>query len=483
MVLVRLGEFQPAVDAARRADRVATWKVVCFACVDHQEFRLAQICGLHLVIESGELMETIDYYQDRGFFHELIDLLDQGLTLDRAHQAMFTETGVLYSKYRQGNVMEFVKMWWQRCNIPRLIRACEAANLWAEVVYLHIQYGEHDNAAMVMMDHSPDAWSASGFTDVLTKAGNLEVMYRAIKFYIGEQPQLLNDLLLVLALKCESTRAISILKDAYQDKFGPLGILPLCKTYLMKVQEANVPEVNAALNEVLVAEENVDALKESIEGFDNFDQYDLARRLESHALIDFRRIASELYRRNGKYEQAVETSKKDKLWKDAIESVAASKDPELAEDLAGFFLEKKLRECFTAILFSCFEFFKPDVALEMAWINNVMDYVMPFMIQTMKEVGQRLMGLEEESKEKREAADEARKEEEAQVNDDPSVLLYGLGPSQGNQPLMLTGGAAAGGPMAGGGAAMIGWHGGPAPAGGPAAPPAAMNTFSVPPPS
>eukprot|EP00179_Madagascaria_erythrocladioides_P030901 CAMPEP_0198327392 /NCGR_PEP_ID=MMETSP1450-20131203/14660_1 /TAXON_ID=753684 ORGANISM="Madagascaria erythrocladiodes, Strain CCMP3234" /NCGR_SAMPLE_ID=MMETSP1450 /ASSEMBLY_ACC=CAM_ASM_001115 /LENGTH=1655 /DNA_ID=CAMNT_0044031435 /DNA_START=1 /DNA_END=4968 /DNA_ORIENTATION=+ len=478
MALVKLGEYQPAVDAARRADRVPTWKVVCFACVEKQEFRLAQICALHLVIESSELMDTIDYYQDRGYFHELIDVLDQGLTLDRAHQAMFTETGVLYSKYRQRNVMEYIKMWWQRCNIPRLIRACEAAHLWAEVTYLHIQYGEHDNAALVMMNHSPDAWSASGFTDVLTKAGNLEVMYKAIKFYIDEQPQLLNDLLLVLAPKCESTRAISILQNAYRDDFGPLGLLPLCKGYLMKAQESNVPEVNQALNEVLVAEENVDSLKESIEGFDNFDQYDLARSLEGHPLVDFRRIACSLYRRNGKYEQAVEVSKKDKLWTDAMESIAASKDAELAEDLAQYFLDNKLRENFSALLFVCFEFFKPDVALEMAWLHNVMDFVMPFMIQTMKEVGQRLMGLEQESQDKREAEEEARKEMEAEVNDDPSVLLYGLGPTQGgNQPLMLTGAAGGAGGAAAGGPAMIGWHGG---AGGGAAPPAAMNTFSMP---
>eukprot|EP00181_Compsopogon_caeruleus_P004586 CAMPEP_0184684602 /NCGR_PEP_ID=MMETSP0312-20130426/15903_1 /TAXON_ID=31354 /ORGANISM="Compsopogon coeruleus, Strain SAG 36.94" /LENGTH=1737 /DNA_ID=CAMNT_0027137941 /DNA_START=95 /DNA_END=5308 /DNA_ORIENTATION=+ len=484
IVLVRLDEFQPAVDAARRADRVPTWKAVCFACVDKREFRLAQICALHLVVESSELMNVIDYYQDRGFFMELIEVMDQGLSLDRAHQAMFTENGILYSKYRERNMMEYVKMWWQRCNIPRLIRACENARQWAEVTYLHIQYNEYDNAALVMMQHSPDAWSPSGFTDVLTKAGNLEVMYKAIQFYVDEQPELLSDLLLVLAPKCESTRVISILQRAYQDEFGPLGLLPLAKGYLHKVQEANVPEVNSAVNEVYLAEENIDALKESIESFDNFDQFDFARILATHERIELRRIGIELYRKNGKYEHAIEAAKKEKLWRDCVESAASSKDSELAESLAEYFLKNKLREGFTATLFNCFEFFKPDVALELAWLYEVMDFTMPFMIQTLKEVGQRLIGLEQESKDRREAEEETRKEMEAEVNDDPSVLLYGLGPTSGaNQPLLLTGAAGMhGGPVAGG-PAMIGWHGGH---GSVPVPPstysvAQNNTFSVPP--
>lgn len=429
-VLVRLGDFQGAVEAARKADRVRTWRAVCFACVDSKEFRLAQICGLHVVVEADELMETIDYYQDRGHFQEIIDLLEQGLTLDRAHTSMFTELGVLMTKYRPTGMMDHCKMWWQRCNIPRLIRACESSMLWSEMVYLHTQYNEFDNAATVMMQHSPDAWTASNFTTVITKAGNLDVMYKAIQFYIDEQPELLNELLTILAPKVEASRAISVLRNAYQSEFGELGILPLCKSYLTKVQEANVPDINDALNAVLIGEEAMDELEASIESYDNFDQFTLARRLEKHHLLEMRRIASTLYRKNGKYEQAIELSKKDKMYKDAIEAVAASDDAELAEELANFFLEQNLGECFVAILYTCFEFFRPDLALELAWRHGVMDHAMPFMIQTMKEIGQRLMGLEEESKEKRELDAIAKEKADEEVNDDPSVLLFGLNPTQ-----------------------------------------------------
>ena len=39
---------------------------VCFACVDGKEFRLAQMCGLHIVVHADELEELINYYQVLG---------------------------------------------------------------------------------------------------------------------------------------------------------------------------------------------------------------------------------------------------------------------------------------------------------------------------------------------------------------------------------------------------------------------------------
>ena len=52
---------------------------MCFACVNNEEFRLAQMCGLHIVVHADELEELINYYQDRGYFEELIALLEAAL--------------------------------------------------------------------------------------------------------------------------------------------------------------------------------------------------------------------------------------------------------------------------------------------------------------------------------------------------------------------------------------------------------------------
>ena len=49
-----------------------SWLQVCFACVENKEFRLAQMCGLHIVVHADELEELNNFYQDRGHFEELI---------------------------------------------------------------------------------------------------------------------------------------------------------------------------------------------------------------------------------------------------------------------------------------------------------------------------------------------------------------------------------------------------------------------------
>ena len=54
--------------------------------------------------------------------------------------------------------MEHLKLFSTRINIPKLIRTCEAQQHWKELAFLYIQYDEYDNAATVMMTHSPTAW-------------------------------------------------------------------------------------------------------------------------------------------------------------------------------------------------------------------------------------------------------------------------------------------------------------------------------------
>jgi len=485
IVLVNLHEYKEAVGVARLANRVKTWKYVCFGCVDGREFRLAKQCGIHVVIEASELTEVLDHYQDRGHFQELIDLMDDSLSHDRAHQAMFTETGVLYTKYRQHQLFDFIKMWWQRFSIPRVIRACEAAWLWREAVFLFVQYKEYDNAAKAMMDHFADAWDHGEFVDVLTKVGALEVMYQAIQFYAQWVPEHLVDILIVLAPRCEATRAITILMHAHQDLFGNFGVLSVCKHFLRKVQEADIPEINSALNDILIEEENVEELHDSVDNFQNFDQFSLAKRLEKHKLIDMRQVSIKLFYRSGKYEHAIALSKREKLWKSAIDAASASEDPELIEELALYFLDNTLFECFTALLYTAYQSFPVDVAAELAWSRGKLPFFMPFMIQAVHEVGHRLMKLQQERVEDREREQRAKQQEEDEVNDDPSILLYGLGPEHmRNAPLMIGyhGPAADGGymPATGGGfIPQIGWH----PMNPSMQPPATAmyNTFAFPP--
>ena len=79
--LVHLEDYQAAVECARKANNIKVWKQVNAACVDKKEFRLAQICGLNLIIDAEELQGLVKQYERNGYFDELITLLEQGLGL------------------------------------------------------------------------------------------------------------------------------------------------------------------------------------------------------------------------------------------------------------------------------------------------------------------------------------------------------------------------------------------------------------------
>jgi clathrin heavy chain len=74
-----------------------------------------------------------------------------------------------------------------------------------------------------------------------------------------------------------------------------------------------------------------------------------------------------------------------RLYKDAMETVAVSDSPELAEELLRWFVSAKEPECFAACLYTCYNLLRPDVVLEVAWMNKLMDYAMPYVIQSVKE--------------------------------------------------------------------------------------------------
>jgi len=138
--------------------------------------------------------------------------MESGLGLERAHMGIFTELGVLYARYRPEKLMEHIKLFATRLNIPKLIRACDEQQHWKELTYLYIQYDEFDNAATTIMNHSPEAWDHMQFKDVAVKVANVELYYKAVHFYLQEHPDLINDVLNVLALRVDHARVVDIMR-------------------------------------------------------------------------------------------------------------------------------------------------------------------------------------------------------------------------------------------------------------------------------
>lgn len=376
--LVFLKEYQAALEAAKKANIPKVWKEVAYACVRSQEFRLAAIAGLNIVIHPDHLEGLIQHYEKFGYYRECTQLLEGSLGLERAHMGIYTELGVMYAKYDPDRLMDHIRTYAQKINIQKLIRVCAKWLMWPETVFLYAQYEEYDNAIMTMMEHSPTCWRHDVFVQHILKVTNLDLYYRALIFYLEEQPMLLNDLLKLLAMKIDLSKCVAVMRKA--------GHLTLIEPFLKSVQNQNLSAVNEALNEIYVENEDYEGLRSSITEYDNFESLSLAQQIENHELLEFRRIAAIIYRKNTKFDKSIEISKKDELWKDAIETVAESKDMRLAEELLRFFMETGEKELFAAMLYSCYELIKPDVAMEVAWRFGLIEYAMPYFIQFMKDL-------------------------------------------------------------------------------------------------
>lgn len=187
-------------------------------------------------------------------------------------------------------------------------------------------------------------------------------------------------------------------------------------------------------------DEDYEALRKSIDGFNNFNMIALASKLATHELLEFRRISAYVYRRNKKWSHSIELSKNDRMWKDCIDTANESADAEIIEALLRFFCETSEKECFCAALYTCFSHISPDVALELAWINGYHHFVMPFVIQTFRRTHMRLEALEDRTA-------PPKDDENAQ---DGIAGTYGNLGGFGNGVLMLENGGMGGGmPMPG----------------------------------
>merc|ERR1719271_879645 len=218
-----------------------------------------------------------------------------------------------------------------------------------------------------------------------------------------------------------------------------VGHLPLVRAYLLATQPMNIKEVNDALYELYVQEEDHESLAAGVVEFTNFDAIEMAQMCEKHQLLQFRRIGAMLYKNAKKWTQSIALSKQDKVWEEAISTAAESSDSALAEDLLNFFVGEKLNACFAACLYTCYPLLRPDVVLELAWRNNLTDFAMPFMVQTMREMQGKLDGLIDKERKKEEAEEEAKKKADEALasgyngmdgyggGDPNSMVVYGAG--------------------------------------------------------
>jgi len=340
------------------------------------------------------------------------------------HVGLYTELAGCYSKYKEDKLMDFLRTQYNRLNIPKVIHYVQMNSQWQELVFLYQHYDEFDNAALTMINHSSDAWEHPLFKEIIPKVNSTEICYKAVQFYLSEHPLLFTELMVPLAARVDHSRVVSIVRKMNQ--------LPLIKDYLGTVQEKNISAVNEALNELYVEEEDYEGLMTSIKGYDNFDNMKLSQELEKHELLELRRVAAFLYKKNQRWVQSVELSKKDKLYKDAIETAAESKKSDISEGLLEYFVKEGLKECFAATLYTCYDSLRPDVVLEYAWRHQMVDFAFPFLIQVLREYTTKVDTLHKEAEKKKQAEEKKSEQsafsgavtEEMYINQMPAIAYY-----------------------------------------------------------
>jgi clathrin heavy chain len=154
-------------------------------------------------------------------------------------------------------------------------------------------------------------------------------------------------------------------------------------------------------------------------------------------LLECRRIAALLYRKNKRFQQSIAISKRDGFYQDAMEAVAESRDPVLAEDLLRFVMSMQDKELIATMLYTCYELIKPDVAMEIGWRCGLQEFVMPYFIQFVRDLSTRVEKVQKSTDDIKKK-EEVKAEEEANRPLDLDMHLMfpgGMGPMGGMQAL------------------------------------------------
>lgn len=103
-----------------------------------------------------------------------------------------------------------------------------------------------------------------------------------------------------------------------------------------------------------------------------------------------------------------------------------------------FFIKQKDNEFFVVTLYTCYEYVRPDVVLELAWRFGLLEWAMPYFVQVARELTYRVENVQKKHEER-----EKKEEKQAQqqmnqpldiVGDYMMPMMPGLNPGM----LMLT---------------------------------------------
>ncbi|GJW65325.1 clathrin heavy chain 1 [Tanacetum coccineum] len=233
VTLVRLQQFQGAVDAARKANKANSAKTFSLPV---------------LMLRS----DTFLFYDIIGSVSTLLlKLLEWSRfgTCSHGHLVMDAIT----EKYDASSVPTAL-MPLDICHKPMNMPFLKVVSLLGMDV-INLARIEAESGTWIELDKSVppmdgQAWertvsiygSEQQFKDTVAKVANVELYCKVVHFYLQEHPGLINDVLNGLTLRVGHTHVVDIKRKA--------GHLHLVKPYMVSIQTNNVSIVNEALNEI-----------------------------------------------------------------------------------------------------------------------------------------------------------------------------------------------------------------------------------------
>ncbi|KAI9236887.1 MAG: hypothetical protein BYD32DRAFT_467956 [Podila humilis] len=128
--LAHLVEFQAAVDSPTRPSRLMSGGRFMPPVSSTKCSKLAQVCALKLMKTPEVVEELLHLYEGQGYGEQLTDLVEASLGSEGRNTDLFTDTSLFAEA-----LIDYLKMYWERINTPKIIRICEETHLWTELVF------------------------------------------------------------------------------------------------------------------------------------------------------------------------------------------------------------------------------------------------------------------------------------------------------------------------------------------------------------
>jgi len=93
---------------------------------------------------------------------------------------------------------------------------------------------------------------------------------------------------------------------------------------------------------------------------------------------------------------------------------------EAAEDLLSYFLDID-KECFSGVLYMCFDLSRADVVMELSWQHGLNDFYMQYQIRSQQQLIDKVQKLENDGAERM-----AKATEKGQQEADSPIIAHGL---------------------------------------------------------